>query len=58
MTRDADRTPAPHPAYHRLPTSIRAHVSAEEHLWMGERQRDRLMEEFCCPECDEELDYT
>jgi len=48
--------PDRHPDYDRLPPAIRAHVSAQEHLWMGAAAREHLIEDFCCPEPDEDPD--
>ncbi len=46
----ADYTP--HPEYEKLPEAIKAEISDKEFAWMLDSQRDRLMDDFCCPEPD------
>ena len=39
-----------HPEYENLPEGIKAHVSLNEFLWMGQTNRDTLFEAFTEPE--------
>ena len=44
----------PHPEYDKLPEAIRGDVTEKEFAWMTDWQRERLTDDFCCPEPDEE----
>ena len=41
-----------HPEYDSLPEVIKHTITAEQHAWMTEAQRNRLIEDECYPEPD------
>ena len=44
----------PHPDYESLPEAIRHDVTDEEFAWMTDEQRENVMDDFCCPEPEED----
>ena len=40
----------PHPDYDKLPLSIRNKYTEKEYAWLGQLERDRLLERECYPE--------
>jgi len=44
----------PHPDYDGLPESIKAMYTEKEYAWLGNFDRDRLLETETCPEPEDD----
>lgn len=42
-----------HPDYDKLPRCIQSIISRKQYLWMGDKERARLVEDICYPESEE-----
>ena len=43
-----------HPDYDKLPEAIKMEISDEEFAWMNDERRAHIVDEFCCPEPEED----
>ena len=52
---EEDNTPYDlHPEYEKLPECIKCGVSAKEYSWLTDSQRNRLIEQECYPEIEDD----
>lgn len=43
-----------HPEYKNLPEDVQRYITPEEHAWMLQWGRDRLIEDLCYPEREDD----
>lgn len=42
-----------HPEYEKLPSEVKAQVTAKEYMWLTDLKRHTLVREMCEPDIDE-----